>query len=69
MRYATVAGLTAGLNYLLYALTLIAWPDLPPLAAAVGATLAAMGFSYAGYSRFVFAGAAAVLGAPSSHRR
>ncbi len=68
-RYALVAGLTAALNYLLYALALIVWPDLPPIAVAVGATLAAMGFSYAGYSRFVFQGAPTVLGAPSSQRR
>jgi putative flippase GtrA len=69
LRYATVAGATAAFNYLLYALALIAWPALPPVAAAVGATLVAMFFSYAGYSRFVFAGAAASLGAPSSQRR
>jgi putative flippase GtrA len=68
-RYAIVAALAAGLNYLLYALALIVWPHLPPIAAAVGGTLAAMGFSYAGYSRFVFQGAPTVLGALSSQRR
>lgn len=68
-RYALIAGLTAALNYCLYALTLIAWPELPPIVAAVGATLAAMLFSYAGYSRFVFRGAATVLGPPRSQRR
>ena len=69
MRYAVVAGLTAALNYCLYALALIVWPGLPPIVAAIGATLAAMLFSYAGYSRFVFQGAATVVGAPSSQRR
>jgi len=68
-RYAIVAGVTAAFNYLLYALALIVWPALPPVAAAVGATLAAMFLSYAGYSRFVFAGAATAVGAPSSQRR
>ena len=57
LRYATVAGLTATLNYLIYALTLVLWRELPPIAAAIGATLAAMAFSYLGYSRFVFGGA------------
>lgn len=54
LRYATVAGLTACLNYLVYVLALVLWRDLPPVAAAVGATLTAMIFSYLGYSRFVF---------------
>jgi putative flippase GtrA len=70
LRYAVVAGVTAGLNYMLYALALMLWPELPPLAAAVGATLVAMVFSYAGYSRFVFAGSrSAVIGSPSSQSR
>lgn len=67
-RYATVAGVTAALNYAIYATLLLAWSGLPPVAAAVAATLMAMLFSYAGYSRFVFSGAAATAGA-SSHRR
>jgi putative flippase GtrA len=67
--YAVVAAITAALNYLVYVLILIAWHELPPLAAAVVATLAAMLFSYAGYSRVVFAGAATVVGPPSSQRR
>jgi putative flippase GtrA len=69
MRYALVATLTAGFNYCIYALMLILWPSLLPIAAAIGATLAAMLFSYVGYSRFVFAGADAALGPPSSQRR
>jgi putative flippase GtrA len=71
LRYGTVAGLTAGVNYLVYALALIIWPALPPVIAAVLATLIAMGFSYAGYSRFVFgtgSGADATVG-PRSQRR
>jgi putative flippase GtrA len=67
--YALVAAITAVLNYLVYVLILIAWRELPPLAAAIAATLAAMLFSYAGYSRVVFAGAATVVGPPSSQRR
>jgi putative flippase GtrA len=69
LRYAVVAGLTAGLNYLIYALALIVWPPLPPLAAVVIATAIAMGASYAGYSRFVFSASSAATGTPSSHRR
>jgi putative flippase GtrA len=69
LRYAVVAALTAGLNYLLYALALTLWPTVPPVAAAIIATLIAMGVSYIGYSRFVFAGTLAVFSSPSSHRR
>ena len=65
MRYGAVASLTAGFNYLVYAAALLMWPTLPPLAAAVLATLAAMSFSYAGYSRLVFGGAASDAGASS----
>jgi putative flippase GtrA len=67
--YGLVAAITAALNYLIYVLILVAWRELPPLFAAVAATLAAMLFSYAGYSRVVFAGAATVVGPPSSQRR
>jgi putative flippase GtrA len=69
LRYAIVAALTAGFNYLVYALALTLWPALPPVGAAVIATLIAMGVSYIGYSRFVFGGAFAVVSSPSSHRR
>jgi putative flippase GtrA len=68
-RYALVAGATAGFNYLVYAILLVAFPALPPIVAAIGATLAAMVFSYAGYSRLVFQGARTTVGAPSSQRR
>jgi putative flippase GtrA len=68
-RYAVVAAMTAALNYILYTLLLTLWPSLPPVAALVVATLAAMSVSYVGYSRFVFQGARAVLVEPSSHNR
>ena len=68
VRYAAVAVFTAGLNYLVYALTLILWRDLPPFAALVISTTIAMGFSYAGYSRFVFS-ARTIIGSPSSQSR
>lgn len=64
VRYATVAALAAGVNYLVYALALILLRGLPPIAALVVGTAAGMLFSYAGYSRFVFKG-----GGPSSQRR
>ena len=54
LRYALVAALAAGFNYVLYAAALLAWPGLPPVLAVIAATLAAMAFSYAGYSRYVF---------------
>jgi putative flippase GtrA len=57
LRYFFVAVLTACLNYAVYALVLMVLPSMPPVLAAVVATVVAMGFSYAGYSRFVFAGA------------
>ena len=57
LRYGAVAALTACFNYAVYAAALIAWPGLPPVAAAVIATLVAMMFSYLGYSRLVFRGA------------
>ena len=69
IRYALVAAATAGFNYLVYAALMIAFPGLPPVAAAVAATLAAMFFSYAGYSRLVFQGARTAAGTPSSQRR
>jgi putative flippase GtrA len=54
LRYGTVAALASTLNYLIYAAALFVAPSLPPLAAAVAATLATMAFSYLGYARFVF---------------
>jgi putative flippase GtrA len=68
LRYGAVAALAAGLNYAAYALALSLWPVLSPVAAAVGATLVAMGLSYAGYARFVFQGAGA-FASPRSQSR
>jgi putative flippase GtrA len=53
-RYGGVGLLSALLNYAIYAGLLLALPWLHPLAAVVAASLAAMAFSWAGYSRFVF---------------
>jgi putative flippase GtrA len=57
LRYGLVAALTAGLNYSLYALTLLLWRDLAPVTAAAAATVLTMFASYTGYSRLVFADA------------
>lgn len=71
VRYGSVAALSAAMNYIVYALILMARPAFPPVAALAGGTLAAMALSYAGYSRFAFkGGAAARTGAwPRSHTR
>lgn len=53
-RYGSVGLLSALLNYGIYAGLLLAFPPLNPLAALFAASLAAMAFSWAGYSRFVF---------------
>jgi putative flippase GtrA len=53
-RYGSVGLLSALANYAVYAGLLLALPWLNPLAAVVVASLAAMGVSWAGYSRFVF---------------
>lgn len=53
-RYGSVGLVSAVLNYAVYAGLLLAVPWLHPLAAVVVASLAAMAFSWAGYSRFVF---------------
>ncbi len=65
LRYGLIAGLAAGLNYVLYALALILWPTLPPIAAAVGATLLVMAFTYFGYARFVFRGTSRAMVLPA----
>lgn len=69
LRYAVVATLIVALNYAIYSAALMLWPTLPPVLVAVGATVAAMGFSYIGYSRFVFQGERAAVLAPNSQRR
>lgn len=53
-RYGSVGLMSALLNYAVYAGMLLTLPWLHPLAAVVVASLAAMAFSWAGYSRFVF---------------
>ncbi|BCH52886.1 GtrA family protein [Agrobacterium vitis] len=53
-RYGSVGLVSALVNYGLYAGLLIAIPALNPFAALVFASLAAMAFSFFGYSRFVF---------------
>ena len=69
LRYGIVTAATACFNYAVYAALLIAWPALPPLLAMMLAAAAALGLSYAGYSRVVFAAEPAVLVSPSSQRR
>jgi putative flippase GtrA len=53
-RYGSVGIASALLNYAVYAGLLLALPWLNPLLAVVAASAAAMGLSWAGYSRFVF---------------
>ncbi len=53
-RYGGVAIAVSIVNYLVYGGLLIAMPSLPPLAALVLASGAAMALSYLGYSRLVF---------------
>ncbi|MCX8996185.1 GtrA family protein [Rhizobiaceae bacterium BDR2-2] len=55
IRYGTVGTVTALFNYGFYAALLIGLPGLQPLAALVFASAAAMGLSFVGYSRLVFA--------------
>nr|WP_316651697.1 GtrA family protein [uncultured Gellertiella sp.] len=54
VRYGFVGLLGALLNYGVYATLIFTMPLLQPVVAVVAASLAAMGFSYFGYSRFVF---------------
>lgn len=54
VRYAFVGIVGALLNYAVYASLIFLLPGLQPVAAVVAASLAAMAFSYFGYSRFVF---------------
>jgi len=53
-RYGSVGVTSALVNYTLYSGLLISIPILKPLAALVLASIAAMAFSFFGYSRFVF---------------
>jgi putative flippase GtrA len=53
-RYGSVGIVSALVNYLIYSGLLLSLPILKPLAALVIASIAAMAFSFFGYSRFVF---------------
>ncbi len=53
-RYGSVGITAALLNYCLYTALLISLPGLRPLVAMTLSSLAAMAFSFFGYSRFVF---------------
>jgi len=53
-RYGSVGITSAVVNYLLYSALLFSLPGLRPLVAMTLSSLAAMGFSFIGYSRFVF---------------
>jgi putative flippase GtrA len=53
-RYSGVGIAAALINYAIYAGLLALFPKLYPVLAVAAASLAAMAFSWAGYSRFVF---------------
>ena len=53
-RYGSVGLASACLNYAVYSALILALPALPPVAAVVLASIAALGFSFLGYSRLVF---------------
>jgi putative flippase GtrA len=53
-RYGFIGVVTSLINYGVYALLLIGAPLLSPYAALVFASIAAMLFSFFGYSRYVF---------------
>jgi putative flippase GtrA len=53
-RYGGIGVTTSIVNYVIYSGLLLAMPGTPPLLALVIASLAAMTFSYLGYSKLVF---------------
>jgi putative flippase GtrA len=53
-RYGGVGLVSALVNYAIYAAILLILPSVHPLIAVAFASLGAMAFSWAGYSRFVF---------------
>lgn len=53
-RYGSIGLVSSAVNYLIYSGLLLSLPILQPLAALVIASIAAMAFSFFGYSRFVF---------------
>ncbi|MGF0537777.1 GtrA family protein [Agrobacterium sp. ES01] len=53
-RYGSVGLTSALVNYLIFTGLLLTIPTLSPFAALIFSSIAAMGFSFFGYSRFVF---------------
>ncbi|MCR5857527.1 GtrA family protein [Mesorhizobium sp. J428] len=53
-RYGGVGIATSAINYLAYSALLWAVPDVPVIVALVVASVVALAFSFAGYSRLVF---------------
>lgn len=53
-RFLAVAWTASAVNYAIYALVLIAWPAMPPVAALIAATGMSMGVSYVGMRLGVF---------------
>lgn len=53
-RYVFVGLIGALVNYAIYAALLLSFPEIQPVIALTAASLAAMLFSFVGYSRFVF---------------
>ena len=53
-RFLAVAWTASAVNYAIYALVLIAWPMMPPVAALIAATGVSMGVSYFGMRLGVF---------------
>lgn len=54
LRYGGIGIGSSLANYCVYSALLLAIPDVPPLAALVAGSTAALIFSYLGYSRLVF---------------
>lgn len=70
LRYLMVVSVAIAINYVVYALALMFDPHLPPIVGVMAGAAAAMGFSYAGYSLFVFTSSRpAVIGSPSEQSR
>lgn len=70
LRYLSVVSVSLAINYAVYALVLTLEPHLPPFVGVMAGAAAAMGFSYLGYSLFVFTSPRpAVSGSPSEQSR
>ncbi|WEK49756.1 MAG: GtrA family protein [Candidatus Kaistia colombiensis] len=55
LRYASVASLSASINYVVYALVLMLWANATPFRALVAGSAVATVLSYLGYRLFAFA--------------